>query len=154
MINHLTDDDARTLLNNGRIGRLACIIDDYPYVVPVHYLVDGDHIYSHSLAGRKITALRANPHACFQVDKVDDECHWHSVIAYGTYEEIVDPDRRGRVLQRLFERFPTLTPVESQLASDADPSNIIVISIRIEKLSAVAEGKTRDQFQDSSQPVW
>src|SRR5262245_1384454 len=41
-------------------------------VVPVNYLFDGEFIYIHSLPGRKIDVLRANPNACMQVDAVED----------------------------------------------------------------------------------
>lgn len=128
------------MLRDGKIGHLGCISDSYPYVVPIHYLVEGDHIYAHSLPGRKIDALRANPRVCFQVDRVRDECHWRSVIAYGVYKESLDSEERRRMLEKFFDKYPTLTPVESSIASDAAAPPIIVFSILVERITAVGEG--------------
>ena len=38
MIKTLTSDDARSLLERGRIGRLGRIAENEPYVAPVSYL--------------------------------------------------------------------------------------------------------------------
>jgi nitroimidazol reductase NimA-like FMN-containing flavoprotein (pyridoxamine 5'-phosphate oxidase superfamily) len=146
MINQMSDAEAWTMLRNGKIGRLGCIADNYPYVVPIHYMVEGDRIYAHSLCGRKINALRTNSRACLQMDQVHDECHWRSVIAYGTYREVVNQEECGRILEKLFARFPTLTPVESSIASDAAPSPIIVISIQVERITGVGERLPYPEF--------
>jgi nitroimidazol reductase NimA-like FMN-containing flavoprotein (pyridoxamine 5'-phosphate oxidase superfamily) len=140
MINQISNEEAWALLGNGRVGHLGCIANDYPYVIPIHYLVEGNYIYAHSLWGYKVAALRANPRACLQVDQVRDECHWRSVIAYGDYEEVQDTKESARILANLFSRFPTLTPVESSIASDANPPEIVVMSIRVNKITAVGEG--------------
>jgi|SRR5581483_4818442 len=140
MIEQLSNEEARQLLNNGKIGRLGCIADGYPYVIPVSYVADQDRIYIHSLPGKKVFGLRANPRACLQVDQIIDDCHWRSVIAYGNYEEIKDPNEKQRIMQKLFGCFPKLTPVESSIAADTQTSAMIVISIHIEKLTAIGEG--------------
>ena len=139
MIEKLSNDEALNILNEEKVGRLACVADGYPYVVPVGYVFDNDRIYIHSLFGKKVRGLRENPRACVQVDQIADECHWRSVVAYGTCEEITDPQEQEKVLQKLFTRFPKLTPVESSIAAGAQPLQVIVISIRIEKITAVGE---------------
>ena len=70
MITHLTADEARALLASRRVGRLGCVYEGGPYVVPINYVLDGESIYTHSLPGQKIEALRANPKACLQVDEI------------------------------------------------------------------------------------
>jgi hypothetical protein len=77
----------------------------------VDYVFHNDSIYVHSLLGRKIKALRANPHACLQVDDIRDEYNWRSAIAFGRYEEVTDKGERNWALRRLNSRFPHLTPV-------------------------------------------
>ena len=83
MIKHLSNEEARALLGECRIGRLGCVDDGGPYVVPVNYVFHDDSIYVHSLPGRKIKALRENPRACLQVDEIKDtislaqrHCFW------------------------------------------------------------------------------
>lgn len=140
MIEQLSDKEAREILNDGRIGRLGCIADGYPYVVPVSYVVDDNCVYIHSLPGKKVFGLRSNPRACIQVDQIVDDCHWRSVIAFGNYEEITAPIEKQRILQKLFSRFPKLTPVESSIAADTQTASVIIISIRIDKMTAIGEG--------------
>src|SRR5213079_1645115 len=59
------------VIKSGKLGRLGCIDNDEPYVVPINYVVDERSIYSHSLPGKKIDVLRSNPRACLQVDQID-----------------------------------------------------------------------------------
>ena len=139
MLRRLTKDETRSVLAEGKLGRLACVDNGAPYIVPVSYVVHEDSIYIHSLFGRKIRALRENPRACFQVDDVKDDYHWHSAIAFGSYEEVTDPQERSWAVRRLLSRFPHLTPVESVPVHDGQ-SSVIVFRIRIEEMSGMREG--------------
>jgi hypothetical protein len=109
-------------------------------VVPISCYLDGDYLYSHSLPGLKIAALRDNPRACVQIDEIESELSWKSAIAFGKYEEVTKPAQRAEVLGKLLHRFPLLTPVESTLAGDAFPLEVIVFRIKIERLTGVSEG--------------
>ncbi|HEV8488144.1 MAG TPA: pyridoxamine 5'-phosphate oxidase family protein [Blastocatellia bacterium] len=138
MLSQLSEDETRKLLASARVGRLGCIFDGAPYVVPVSYIFRDDRIYIHSLLGRKIAALRANPRACLQVDEIRDEYQWRSAIAYGNYHELVDSVERNWALRELFQRFPHLTPVESVPVHDGG-SSVIVFCIQVKQLSGVGE---------------
>ena len=138
MIKRISSDEARALLGENRVGRLGCVVDDGPYVVPVSYIFHDDSIYIHSLAGRKTRALAANPRACLQVDEIKDEVHWRSVIAFGRYEEVTNEQERNWALRRLHSRFPQLTPVESVPVHDGQ-SSVIVFRIRVEEITGVGE---------------
>lgn len=140
MIKDLSQDKSRELLRRSRIGRLGCIADGEPYVVPVNYLFDGESAVIHSLPGRKITAMRSNPRVCLQVDEVEDDLTWKSVLAFGTYEEIKNSDERARAMSRLLACFPQLTPVESLIAYDAATPDPIVFRIRFDKVTGLREG--------------
>lgn len=136
-IGKLRNEDAMAILLNGNLGRLGCIADEEPYVVPVHYLFDGKDIFIHSLPGRKINALRDNPRACLQVDEIRDTYHWRSVIAYGSYEEVFEEQARENILSKLFTRLPHMTPVESRLANGLRQT--IVFRIRVDEITGVGE---------------
>lgn len=138
MLTSLTQEEARTLLIESRIGRLGCVHEGGPYVIPVNYILDGSHIYIHSLPGRKLAALRANPRACLQVDSIADENHWRSAIAFGSYEEVTDPAERDRAFDVLLARYPHLTPVESVPVHDGQ-SSVIIFRIRVEEITGVGE---------------
>jgi nitroimidazol reductase NimA-like FMN-containing flavoprotein (pyridoxamine 5'-phosphate oxidase superfamily) len=138
MITRLNQEEAVALLSVSRVGRLGCVYEDGPYVVPINYVLDGDSIYVHSLAGRKLEALRANPRVCLQVDEVTDPYHWRSAIAFGDYEEVTDPTERDRAVRTLYARFPNLTPVESVPVHDGQ-SSVVIFRIHIREVSGVGE---------------
>lgn len=138
MIGPLSQQEARALLSKARTGRLGCLVDDGPYVVPVNYVFHDDRIYVHSLPGRKINAMRANPRVCLQVDDIQDAYHWRSAIAFGRYEEVADEGERRWAVRRLLARFPDLTPVESVPVHDGQ-SSVILFRIHIEEVTGVGE---------------
>jgi nitroimidazol reductase NimA-like FMN-containing flavoprotein (pyridoxamine 5'-phosphate oxidase superfamily) len=138
MIRRISSDEAQALLGEGRVGRLGCVVDGGPYVIPVSYIFHDGSIYIHSLPGRKTRALASNPRACLQVDDIKDEFHWRSVIAFGRYEELTDEQERNWAVRRLLARFPQLTPVESVPVHDGQ-SSVIVFRIRVEEITGVGE---------------
>ena len=135
----LDDVEALDVIKSGKIGRLGCIDNQEPYVVPINYLADEGSIYSHSLPGRKIDAMRAHPRACLQVDQIDDDFHWRSAIAFGNFEEITLPADRREILGKLLVRFPALTPVESTIIRDAAAPDSIVFRIVVDRVTGVEE---------------
>ncbi len=140
MTRMLSEAEARNLIAGGKIGRLGCVDNGEPYVVPINYVFEDGSIYSHSLPGRKIDAMRAHPRACLQVDEIEYDFAWRSAIAYGNFEEIrVTSDRRS-ILGKLLARFPLLTPVESVMAQDASAPDSIVFRIIVDRITGVEDG--------------
>lgn len=135
----LNEAEALEVIKVGKIGRLGCIDNNEPYVVPINYLVYENAIYSHSLPGKKIDAMRAHPRACLQVDHIDDDFHWRSAIAFGTFEQIDGPKDRREIIGKLLSRFPKLTPVESRIVQDAAAPDSIVFRIVIDRITGVEE---------------
>jgi nitroimidazol reductase NimA-like FMN-containing flavoprotein (pyridoxamine 5'-phosphate oxidase superfamily) len=136
-IRKLENTDALAILREGTLGRLGCIASGWPYVVPVNYYFDGRDIYIHTLPGKKLDALRANPRACLQVDEIEDSYNWRSVIAYGTFEEVSNEDTLEDILTRLYSRLPHMTPVESRLVEGM--KGTIVFRIKVEEATGLAE---------------
>ena len=135
----LSEKEALAFISAGKIGRLGCVDNGEPYVVPINYFVEDGSIYSHSLPGRKIDAMQAHPRVCLQVDQIADDFHWRSAIAFGNFEEIHVPTERRAILSKLLARFPLLTPVESVMAQDAAALDSIVFRIHIDRVTGVAE---------------
>ena len=100
-------------------------------------MFEGDSIYVHSMPGRKINMLRANPRACLQVDNIKNTYDWKSVIAFGYFLEVTDQGERRRMLARLFNHFPHLTPVESRTEANVDKA--IVFALKVDSISGVFE---------------
>lgn len=143
MLVTLSDQAAYKVLQLARVARLGCIVDGEPYIVPINYHYEGNCVYSHSLPGLKIVALRQNPRACVQVDEVESDLCWRSVLAFGNFEEVVKPTDRRDVLGTLLRQFPLLTPVESAIATDGSAPDVVVFRIRIDRLTGVSEGWDR-----------
>jgi uncharacterized protein len=146
-ISKLKDEDARALLRAQNLGRLGCIADEEPYVVPIHYFFDGKDVYMHALPhgfvlpgapGKLIKSLRDYPRACLQVDEIRNTYHWRSVIAYGDYEEILDEEERINILSKLFQSLPNLTPVESRLTQGLRQT--IVFRLRVDNITGIGIG--------------
>jgi nitroimidazol reductase NimA-like FMN-containing flavoprotein (pyridoxamine 5'-phosphate oxidase superfamily) len=104
IIRVLDETRIETLLQTSIVGRIACSDhgllggDGRPYLVPLAYGYDGQAIYAFSAPGLKIRIMRVQPLVTFEVDRVDAEDCWESVIAEATYEEITDATARERAL--------------------------------------------------------
>ena len=135
----LSDAEAHQVIKIGKVGRLGCVDKGEPYVVPINYLIEDNAIYSHSLPGKKIDAMRDHPRICLQVDHIDDDFHWRSAIAFGNFEEIQLPRERRDILRKLLERFPQLTPVEAKLVQDSAAPDSVVFRMIVDRITGVEE---------------
>ncbi|MBP1859922.1 pyridoxamine 5'-phosphate oxidase family protein [Rhizobium herbae] len=95
-LRELAPDDCMELVRAGRLARLACCRDDRPYVVPIHYGVDGNVLYSFTMPGRKLDMMRANPFVCLEIDKFDHGHEWTSVVVDGVFRELENEENRSR----------------------------------------------------------
>jgi len=96
------------LLKREVTARLGCHANGETYIVPINYNYKNGVIYAHSGPGKKIDMMRQNPDVCFEVDNIQSIFHWHSVVAWGTFEEIKDPDEKQQAMQGLIHRIMPL----------------------------------------------
>ena len=90
-IKEMSETECRAFLTRAQIGRLACALNDQPYVVPISVVCEEDYIYSFTTIGRKIEWMRKNPKVCVQLDELPAQSRWISVIASGVYQELSVP---------------------------------------------------------------
>ena len=88
MKGELNEAQIRNVLSSQSIGRLACVKNKQPYIVPVTYKYDGDYIYGQTDEGEKLSILRSNPKVCFETDMMTDMYNWQCVVVYGEFEEL------------------------------------------------------------------
>ena len=88
MVSELSLQECRDILAASRVGQLACVKDGMPYVVPTSFVFEDGHIYSFSLVGHKVWAMRGHPQVCLEVDEIKSPRQWWSVLAFGSYEEL------------------------------------------------------------------
>ena len=107
LIHELTTAECLEVLHRSHLARLACCRDDHPYIVPIGYDFDGEHLYSFSTLGQKIVWMRENPNVCVEVDDIEDRFHWTTVLVFGRYEELrtpVEHELARERARRLFEQ--------------------------------------------------
>lgn len=90
-INEMTSDECRLFVAGASLGRLGCSYENQPYVVPIHFAYEEDYLYVFATFGQKVKWMRANPKVCVQTDEIRKQSEWISVIVYGEYEELPEP---------------------------------------------------------------
>ena len=128
MIGLMTDLEIDGLLSRRHVGHLGCTANDRPYVVPINFVYDADCLYSYSAPGRKIDVMREQPLVAFQVDEIESESCWRSVMIEGVYHELSGVERE-RAIERLTGRHGLVT------RSPAAGDRIVVYKIVIDHRS-------------------
>jgi nitroimidazol reductase NimA-like FMN-containing flavoprotein (pyridoxamine 5'-phosphate oxidase superfamily) len=90
LIKNMSVEECRGALARIGFGRLACAQNNQPYIVPIYFAYEPDHLYGFSTVGQKIQWMRSNPRVCVEVDEVISHFQWKSVIIAGRYEELPD----------------------------------------------------------------
>ena len=107
VINKLTNEECESLLQKAALARLACALDNQPYVIPIYVAYDKGSLYALSTIGQKIEWMRTNPRVCLQVDEIQNNEQWTSVIVNGHYQELPEPqfsDERNHAKRLLGQR--------------------------------------------------
>jgi len=118
MFGKLNDKEIEEMMHHQILGRIGCHADGVTYVVPISYVYDGVYVYGHTFEGMKINLLRKNPKVCFQVDSTKNLANWESVIGWGEFEELQDPELCKEALQKLNERkLPVIHSKTMQISS-------------------------------------
>lgn len=104
MLGTLSKTEIEDLLYSNNLGRIGCSLNGKTYVVPVNYVYDGRSIIAHSTDGLKIQIMRKNPSVCFEVDHIENNKNWQSVITQGTYLEIMEERERYDAMKLFVDR--------------------------------------------------
>lgn len=88
----LDEVTCRQLLGTVRVGRVALPDDPSPTVLPVDYVLHGDHVLFRTVEGAKLEAAHAHGPASFQADGIDPtfDTGW-SVLVRGHLDELESP---------------------------------------------------------------
>ena len=113
--------ESRVLIDNvvinAKVCRVAMCNNKLPYIVPLCFGYDGDHIYFHTATeGMKIHYMIANEQVCFEFEndvkiiKSDDlACDWsfsyYSVIGFGSVKEITEIKRKIFALNQIMKHY-------------------------------------------------
>ena len=105
------------VIQKSQYCHLSCSLENTPYLIPIAYGYDGEHLFFHTgQEGKKIEIFQENPQVClaFEYDvKVipnpDSACKWdfnyQSVIMDGSVEEVVEPDQKVYGLNQIMDHY-------------------------------------------------
>ena len=100
LIGEMSIQECRDMLSRQGFGRLACAHQNQPYITPIYFAYEPDHLYGFTTLGQKVEWMRSNPLVCVEVDDVLSHFRWSSVVVLGRYEELPDtPQYSGVRLQ-------------------------------------------------------
>ena len=134
MIVDLAKADCEKILAENRYAHLACCDGDEPYVVPITYVYADGFLYGFTHEGKKIELLRKNPKMCVQVERVEGEREWESVMCWGLFEEVTRADAAQDVKLLFAERHgisvlagkePDVSPMVEYLHSPKDDTAVM-----------------------------
>jgi nitroimidazol reductase NimA-like FMN-containing flavoprotein (pyridoxamine 5'-phosphate oxidase superfamily) len=98
----LRPEECLALLRKTSVGRLAFVVDGWPVVLPINYVVDGQDVVFRTDPGTKLSAIRCAPQVALEIDavQVPRRSGW-SVLLHGMAAEVIDRDEieRLRVLR-------------------------------------------------------
>jgi nitroimidazol reductase NimA-like FMN-containing flavoprotein (pyridoxamine 5'-phosphate oxidase superfamily) len=154
IVPEMTREECDAFLKRMRFGRLACARDHQPYVVPIYFAYDGEHLYCFSTPGQKIEWMRANPLVCVEVDEVVNQLEWKSVVVLGRYEELCDEpscaSTREHALQLLQKRAMWWQPAYVVPGMRASQKPVAPIFYRIKINQVTGHRGMPDSFEQTN----
>ncbi|OGP87681.1 MAG: pyridoxamine 5'-phosphate oxidase [Deltaproteobacteria bacterium RBG_19FT_COMBO_43_11] len=131
------------IMRQAMICRISLVDGEYPYIVPVNFVVNDKNLYFHSSAeGKKIEILRKNKNVCFEMDiqseivKGKSPCAWGmkylSVVGFGRAFFIDNSDEKKRVLNMLVEKY---AGEGDYIYQEEILQKVIVIGVIMEKIT-------------------
>ena len=110
-IDEMSSKEIYELLRKIGYGHLGFIHEGKPYVMPMHYYLEGEDIYMFTTEGMKTHDIDASPEICLQVEEIiNDPLHWRSVIVTGQAKRLTEKVEIERVRKLIKEINPTLSP--------------------------------------------
>lgn len=135
------------IINKAQICHLSVSYESMSYIVPMSFGYADQTLYFHSShEGLKLSILRENPQACFEME-IDTEivphevaCHWamryRSVIGFGEVEFIEDLEAKKAGMQIILQHYTDKKlPIE-----DASLSKVTLFKLNINKMMGKKSG--------------
>lgn len=141
----LTEDEAIKILSKGEYGILSTSVNDYPYAVPVNYVVINKTIYIHGTyeSGQKSENIKKNPKVCFIVvgdtevvpSKFSE--NYESVVVFGR-ANISDESNKRIALEEFINKYSEQHKEAGMKYVDAAKDKVSIYEISIDKITGKA----------------
>ena len=138
----MTPAEAMEFLTEEKVGHLAVVDGEEPYVSPISYVIRERTLYFRSRPGRRLSALGANPRLCIEASVVDDEANtWTSVCVWGNAEIVTDPNTDADVVAMLLSKYADASEAVLSFASGPDlGEEAAVVSVDIDTVTGRRSG--------------
>ena len=83
IIEELTFLECHAMLQRAEIARLACAVDNQPYIVPINVDFGDGCLYGYSTMGQKINWMRVNPLVCLEIEEFTGHKLWATLVCLG-----------------------------------------------------------------------
>jgi nitroimidazol reductase NimA-like FMN-containing flavoprotein (pyridoxamine 5'-phosphate oxidase superfamily) len=117
LIEEMSQTDCLRILAGARLGRLACVRENQPYVVPIYFVHEEPYLYGFTTPGLKVECMRSNPLVCVELDEVAARDQWMSIVVFGKYEELPGGSTEGGEEMWLYGQEPLRRTARPQWAS-------------------------------------
>ncbi len=166
--NKREDDWIRAFLHEARVGHIAYIWDDQPFLNPNTFWFDEENhriIFHSNVVGRIRSSIEKNPKVCLEASELgkllpsnvalEFSLQYRSVMVFGTARILSDPDESRRVLKRLIGKyFPGMTAgKEYREVTDKELRATSVYAIQIESWSGKENWKDAAEQSDEWAPL-
>ena len=138
IIEELTYLECHAMLQRADIARLACAVDNQPYIVPINVDFGDGCLYGYSTIGQKINWMRVNPLVCLEIEEFTGHKLWATLVVFGQYEELPDTPENAyarSLAERLFQRRPMWWEPATVPIVDHPPRNPILFRILVKRMS-------------------
>jgi len=135
------------------------------HAIPTSHWREEGHLYIHGAKASRLLKALCEGEACITLARVDGlvlarsamhhSMNYRSVVIYGRFEEIVDPEHKRHSLQRFIDgivpgRWDTLRPIH-----DKELNATRLLRIALDEASAkVRAWGVKDDEEDLDWPVW
>jgi uncharacterized protein len=160
------EETVHAILDEGYVGHLGFVADDYPVVLPMLYARKGDQLYLHgSPRARALGLGREGARFCFTVTLIDGlvlarsafhhSINYRSVVVYGEGREVTDRDEKLESMTLLVDHVVPGRSADARGASDGELKATEMVAMTISEASAkVRTGPPGDVRKDLKLPVW
>ena len=140
----LLEEECRAILENATSGVLAVLGDeDYPYAVPLSFVLDGNKLYFHGAkSGHKMDALLKHPKASFCVISQDNivpeeyTTYFRSVIAFGKVRVMEDTQEKHDAVLLLAQKYaPDTSADHKEQAIQRGMAPLCMLEMTIEHMT-------------------
>ena len=124
------------LLARNSVGRIAYAFHNRVDIQPINYVYVGEWLYGRTSPGTKLEVLKHQPWVAFEVDEVEAQFEWKSVVVRGGFYTFSHdgPETEARSWEQAIDHLRTLLP-ETWTGADPVAFRNVVFGIHVDEMT-------------------